>query len=130
MFAAVAAVLSCLACAVPAQARVAVVAAGTTEGLLRPKARPTATSPRSSAARGATTCCAARRAPTRCSGKAGADRLLGGAGDDGVVRGGSGRDRINVVRGGIDRVDCGPGRDVVYADPVDHVARSCEDVRR
>ena len=74
----------------------------------------------------------------RITGDRGEDEIDGGAGDDqlfgnldyDIVRGGRGRDRINVVRGGVDTVDCGLGRDVVFADPVDRVARSCEDVRR
>jgi hypothetical protein len=34
------------------------------------------------------------------------------------------------VRGDFDAVRCGAGRDVVYADGRDTVARDCEDVRR
>ncbi|MDX6724306.1 MAG: hypothetical protein QOD73_2710, partial [Solirubrobacteraceae bacterium] len=30
----------------------------------------------------------------------------------------------------VDRIDCGPGHDVVFADAEDEVASSCEDVRR
>ena len=47
-----------------------------------------------------------------------------------LVAGGSGDDRINVVRGDHDTVRCGAGRDVVLADPADRVAGDCEDVRR
>jgi hypothetical protein len=47
-----------------------------------------------------------------------------------VISGGPGDDRINVVRGDHDTVRCGPGRDVVFADPADEVAADCEDVRR
>ena len=43
--------------------------------------------------------------------------------------GGAGNDRINVRRGGRDNVICGPGRDVVFADPGDTVADDCEIVR-
>jgi len=50
------------------------------------------------------------------------------AGD--TIQGGDGNDRISEVDGAVDRVDCGPGNDVVFADADDHVAASCEDVRR
>ena len=47
-----------------------------------------------------------------------------------MIAGGSGDDRINVVRGEIDTVRCGSGHDVVLADGHDRVAADCEDVRR
>ena len=50
--------------------------------------------------------------------------------DPDTISGGPGNDRINVVRGDIDSVRCGAGRDVVFADPGDRVAGDCEDVRR
>jgi Ca2+-binding RTX toxin-like protein len=62
-------------------------------------------------------------------GEAGNDRIFGNLDDD-AVDGGDGDDRINVVTGGFDRVTCGPGADVVFADPGDLVAPDCEDVRR
>jgi hypothetical protein len=60
----------------------------------------------------------------------GHDRLWGGMGRDRVV-GGAGNDRINVVDWAKDRVRCGSGRDVVFADEVDTIAGGgCEQVRR
>jgi Ca2+-binding RTX toxin-like protein len=69
------------------------------------------------------------RGEDRIAGGGGADQLFGNLDPD-VVSGGSGDDRINVVRGDLDEVRCGAGRDVVLADPRDQVARDCEDVRR
>jgi Ca2+-binding RTX toxin-like protein len=73
----------------------------------------------------------------RITGDRGRDRVFGGAGNDTIfgnydadtIDGGPGNDRINVVHGGIDRVTCGPGDDVVFADPGDVVAKDCESVR-
>jgi BNR repeat protein len=53
-------------------------------------------------------------------GTQGADRVLAGAGAD----------RIQVAFGGVDRVDCGAGVDVVSADAADQVAPNCEIVSR
>jgi Ca2+-binding RTX toxin-like protein len=72
------------------------------------------------------------------TGDRGFDHIAGGSGNDEIfgnldpdtISGGPGDDRINVVRGDIDSVRCGPGRDVVFADPGDSVAGDCEDVRR
>ncbi len=71
-------------------------------------------------------------------GEAGADRLDGGSFDDfldggsgqDTLRGGSGDDRIHAVDGERDTIDCGLGRDIVRADPIDFVDRNCEDVTR
>ena len=82
------------------------------------------------------------------TGDRGFDHIAGGSGDDEIfgnldpdtISGGPGNDRINVVRGDIDSVRCGPGHDVVFADPGDKVAgrlrgraplgvRSCADQR-
>ena len=49
--------------------------------------------------------------------------------DDDTVFGDAGDDRINVVGGGRDTVDCGDGTDVVFADASDVIAPDCEDVR-
>jgi Ca2+-binding RTX toxin-like protein len=60
----------------------------------------------------------------------GADFLKGGSGKDRFV-GGSGNDVIKArdhVRG--ERISCGAGRDTVYADKGDLVARNCEKVHR
>ena len=59
----------------------------------------------------------------------GNDRIFGNLGPD-TIQGGPGDDRINVVRGETDSVTCGAGKDVVFADPNDHVARDCESIRR
>jgi Ca2+-binding RTX toxin-like protein len=72
------------------------------------------------------------------TGDRGFDHIAGGSGNDEIfgnldpdtISGGPGNDRINVVRGDIDAVRCGPGHDVVFADPADRVAGDCEDVRR
>lgn len=74
----------------------------------------------------------------RITGDRGTDTIDGGSGNDtiygnlanDIISGGSGNDRINVVRGGSDRVSCGPGRDIVFADPTDTIADDCESVRR
>lgn len=72
------------------------------------------------------------------------DEIRGGKGDDTIndnvvsgdpnrgdtdnVKGGPGNDTINVREGSIflDFVDCGPGRDTVFADARDTVAGNCE----
>lgn len=58
----------------------------------------------------------------------GSDTLNGGFDDD-VLRGGTGNDRITAVAGGVDDIDCGPGRDRADVDRND-IVRNCEDVRR
>ena len=72
-----------------------------------------------------------------CSG-GGVTTLEGLEGND-VLRGGLGRDRALsgpgnatvYVRGGkTDSVVCGSGRDVVFADRTDRVARDCESIKR
>jgi RTX calcium-binding nonapeptide repeat (4 copies)/WD40-like Beta Propeller Repeat len=90
-----------------------------------------------------------RRLTNRCSviGTAGDDTLVGSplrdlmaglAGDDSLT-GGGGHDRLSggpgndshFAREGVgDTVLCGPGRDRVFADRRDKVARDCEQVRR
>ena len=62
-------------------------------------------------------------------GGSGADRLTGGSGRDKLF-GGAGNDTIRVRGGDKDTVDCGPGRDLVFADRKDVVAGNCEVVRR
>lgn len=63
------------------------------------------------------------------TGTAGADRIEGtnGAGD--VVSAGAGNDTIRVQDHRTDRVNCGPGRDTVWADRTDKLA-GCEIVHR
>jgi hypothetical protein len=34
------------------------------------------------------------------------------------------------VGGGRDRVDCGPGEDIVFAGPEDIIDENCEEIRR
>lgn len=62
----------------------------------------------------------------------GNDHLWGGCGHDAVAGGGGGprNDRIDVLDSARDRVRCGSGTDVVFADGVDRVASSCERVVR
>lgn len=77
-------------------------------------------------------------------GDRGADVLRGGPGDDSLdligedqfqagadrVFGGGGRDVIDEHSdGAVDVIDCGPGRDLVYADRRDRVRDNCEIVR-
>jgi Ca2+-binding RTX toxin-like protein len=75
----------------------------------------------------------------RLFGEAGNDRLFGGPGKDLLV-GGPGHDRFvggcgnDVIKARDhvrrERIGCGAGRDVVYADKRDVVARNCERVHR
>jgi len=66
------------------------------------------------------------------------DILVGGAGNDILdpgpsidrVLGGDGADRLLLRDGVADVVSCGPGRDVVFADRRDKVAKDCEVVVR
>ena len=60
------------------------------------------------------------------SGGPGNDVISGGPGKD-VISGGPGNDAIHARDGHRDVVDCGPGRDVAFVDPVD-VVRGCERV--
>src|SRR5439155_2819371 len=55
--------------------------------------------------------------------------LLGTPAPDRIVAG-AGSDFVQAAFGGVDRVDCGPGRDVVTADASDRLAASCETVSR
>jgi hypothetical protein len=55
--------------------------------------------------------------------------ILGSATADRVTAG-AGPDRVQVAFGGVDRVDCGTGVDVVSADASDKVASNCEIVSR
>jgi hypothetical protein len=74
---------------------------------------------------------------SRCSAKRGGriygsirgERLSGTPGPNLVLADG-GADHVSVRGGGIDRVRCGKGRDVVLAGRLDRVARDCEVVRR
>src|SRR3954451_2502353 len=63
------------------------------------------------------------------AGEDGNDQLFGGLDPD-VMDGGNGNDRIQAVGGGVDRITCGTGTDVVFADVDDAVNGDCEDVRR
>jgi Tol biopolymer transport system component len=59
----------------------------------------------------------------------GNDLLNGGPGLDKIF-GGPGNDTIRAADGVKDTIDCGTGRDVVYADKHDKVAKNCEVVHR
>jgi uncharacterized repeat protein (TIGR01451 family) len=74
----------------------------------------------------------------RLYGGPGNDRLLGGAGND-LLYGGTGSDFLDAGPGNdtvhtrdrsVDTIRCGRGRDTVFADRRDRVARDCETVRR
>jgi hypothetical protein len=62
-------------------------------------------------------------------GTAHADDIVGTAARD-TIRASAGDDLIQVAWGAVDRVTCGPGRDVVAADLADVVAPDCEVVSR
>jgi hypothetical protein len=62
-------------------------------------------------------------------GTRGADSVVGTPAAD-LIATGAGNDLIQVAFGGIDRVDCGTGADVVTADAADQVAANCEVVSR
>lgn len=57
------------------------------------------------------------------------DRIRGTGWRDWICAG-RGWDTIRVRRGGRDTVNCGPGRDIVYASRLDRVSGNCERVRR
>ena len=57
----------------------------------------------------------------------GNDAITGGAGNDTIVAA-AGDDSIDARDGYADRVDCGPGTDVVSADALDVISASCETV--
>ncbi len=62
-------------------------------------------------------------------GGAGNDKLVGGPGKDEMI-GKGGRDVFEARDGKKDTIDCGPGKDKVFADRKDKVKRSCEKVKR
>lgn len=66
--------------------------------------------------------------PDVLRGLGGADLLIGGRGPD-VLLAGRGNDVVRARDGTRDAIGCGPGRDLVYADRADRVARDCELVR-
>jgi hypothetical protein len=74
-----------------------------------------------------------KRRGERIVGSADGERIEGTKGPD-VIRGRGGADRIDVRRGEVDKVDCGPGDDRVLVkrgDPqADRIARDCEATRR
>jgi Tol biopolymer transport system component len=63
------------------------------------------------------------------SGGPSADILIGGPGRD-RISGGGGKDTIGARDGERDRISCGRGSDIVYADRVDVVGADCEAVHR
>jgi hypothetical protein len=65
----------------------------------------------------------------RIFGRREGDRITGTKGAD-VIRAGGGRDRVDIRKGGLDRVDCGPGTDtVVVKGADDKIAPNCETTR-
>ena len=58
-----------------------------------------------------------------------ADAIVGTQAPD-TISAGAARDFVQAAFGGVDRVDCGPGLDVVSADLTDTVAANCEVVSR
>ena len=67
--------------------------------------------------------------PDVIAGRGGNDRLYGGKGRD-RLDGGAGNDTIYARDGARDVIRCGSGRDRVFADRNDSVARDCESVSR
>ena len=65
----------------------------------------------------------------RLDGGRGNDTLTGGAGRDALV-GGAGNDTIHARDRTRDTIACGAGRDRVFADRVDSIAKDCERVSR
>ena len=73
----------------------------------------------------------------RIEGWSGDDVVYGGPGNDAIgggpghnrIYGGPGNDRISSANGVAESVDCGPGRDLVRADPSDRLI-GCERVKR
>ena len=66
--------------------------------------------------------------PWRLDGGGGDDYIVGGRSSDHFV-GGTGADFIHAAVDGVaDTIECGSGRDVVRADPLDTVAADCEQV--
>jgi dipeptidyl aminopeptidase/acylaminoacyl peptidase len=63
------------------------------------------------------------------SGTRGADVIEGTSSWGDVILAGSGNDRVHANDGHTDRVDCGPGRDTVWADRTDRLVH-CEIVHR
>jgi hypothetical protein len=73
-----------------------------------------------------------RRFGERIVGSPGGDRIKATAGSD-SIRARGGDDRVDLRKGGVDRLDCGPGTDSVLAkrsDDDDRLAGDCERVRR
>jgi Tol biopolymer transport system component len=63
------------------------------------------------------------------AGTSGADVIDGTPTWGDVIRAGAGDDRVHAADRHTDRVDCGPGRDIVWADRTDRIAH-CEVVHR
>jgi chitodextrinase len=62
-------------------------------------------------------------------GLGGNDVLIGGRGQDRLLAG-RGSDVVHVRDGAHDTITCGAGRDLVYGDRGDHIARDCERIRQ
>ena len=63
------------------------------------------------------------------TGTPGADAIEGTAGFGDVILAGGGSDEVHANDGHTDRVDCGPGHDIVWADRTDRLLH-CEIVHR
>ncbi|MBA3843520.1 MAG: hypothetical protein H0X39_13085 [Actinobacteria bacterium] len=63
------------------------------------------------------------------SGTARADVIEGTGREGDVILAGAGNDQVHANDGHRDRIDCGPGRDTVWANRSDHVT-GCETVHR
>jgi hypothetical protein len=73
--------------------------------------------------------CASTATAATIHGTKGANTIIGTSGPDRIVAG-AGNDSVQAAFGGVDRVDCGTGVDIVSADATDKVAANCEIVSR
>jgi len=73
--------------------------------------------------------CASTATAATIHGTRAANTIIGTPGPDSIVAG-AGNDSVQVAFGGVDRVDCGAGVDIVSADAADKVAANCEIVSR
>jgi BNR repeat-like domain/RTX calcium-binding nonapeptide repeat (4 copies) len=73
--------------------------------------------------------CVSTAAAAAPRGTSKSDTIVGTTASD-TIKAGGGNDFVQVAFGGKDRVDCGPGKDVVSADLSDVVAANCEVVSR
>ena len=74
-------------------------------------------------------CCASTATAATIRGTKRGELIVGTPAPDRIVAG-AGTDSVQAAFGGVDRVDCGAGVDIVSADAADRVAANCEIVSR